>query len=288
VRKLKPAVLTLFYLSIFLFNSCTGLDFKFEPVSFVSPAEILQIKEVQPTEQELQGIVLRIQPPASGQSTAEERLKIYSRLKDSQGMSLDLYQKITMIFKPVPGKNSFVQKTTSVFDKGAGEITEEAEFSPRGEVLKYISGRHESQAGKFQVENLTRNPVYPQEPAKIGDQWTYEEYLKVKLESFWVKELNPTPYEMKSQSTLKGFAELAGRRCAVIETTSVQSKEMTLKVLFKTITADIRTTIQETEYLDYAKEEIVGRVTLTTTDSSFPGTDIQDHGQSQSIYRLLS
>lgn len=263
------------------------MDFKFESVSFVSPAEVLNIKEVEPNAQELQGIVLRLQPPPEGQLKAEENLKIYSRLKDGQGMSLDLHQQITMNFVPVPGKNSFIQRTSSLFDKGAGQITEEAEISPRGEIIQFIAGRHESQAGKFQVESQSRTPVYPQEAVKVGDEWAYDEYLKVKLDSFWVKEKDPTPYELKAKSKLTGFAEVAGRRCAVIQITSNQFKKMTLKVLFKTITAEIRTTLQVTEYFDYARGLVAAKVTQTTSDSSFPGTSIQDHGQSQSLYRLI-
>ncbi len=270
---------------LLVLSGCVGLDLKSGPVSFESPAAVLNLKEVATNAEELNGVTLRLLVPAAKQIQAEEHLKLYSRLRDNHGLSLDLKQKIVTTYHPVAGKDSYIQRTVVTFEKG-GEITEDVEISPRGEIFHFIDGRHESPAGKFQVVNESRTAVYPEAPVKSGDKWNYEEKMDVRLDSFWVKEKNPTPYEVKAESQLTGFAEALGRRCAVIKTVSTESKKETMKILFKTVTADITTTIEETDYLDYAHGILAGKVTQTRSHSVFPDLKIEDDGVSQSIYHL--
>lgn len=275
------------FLAAVIFCGCAALDIKNQEVAFESPETVLNLRPLQPNARELQGITLRLLPPQSGEIHAEERLKLYSQLRGNQGMALDLSQQIKITTQPAAGKDAYVQRTVTTFNKGAGEITDAVEVSPRGEVLRFIEGRHESQAGKFEVLNMTRTPLYPEVPVKIGDKWNYSETMNVRLESFWVKEKNPEPYIMKAESTLTGFAEALGRRCAVIKTVSTQTKKMSLKVLFKAIDADITTNLEETDYLDYQRGLLIAKVTQTRSRSVFQQAKMEDQGISQAIYKVI-
>ena len=279
----RSRLFTLVCLALLFESGCAGLQFKSETVSFDSPAKILQLKEVEPNAEELNGVTLRFLVPESRELHAKERLKVYSRLKDNQGMALDLDQNVLMTFRPVEGKDSYVQRTVATFENG-GEILEEIETSPRGEILKLIEGKHDSPAGKFNMISETRTPMVPQEAVKIGDRWTYDSSMDVRLESFWIKEQNPTPYQVKAESELTGFAEALGHRCAVIKTVSKETKNEVVKVLFKTIDATIETEIIETAYLDYKHGWIVGKVTESKSHTVFQNLKIEDHGISQSIF----
>lgn len=274
------------FLGLLGFCGCAGLVFKNEAVSFDSPAQVLHIEEVQPDEREQKGIVLRLLPPDTNESKAEESLKIYSQLHDNRGLRFDLHESITHTFKRIEGKDSYILRSVTVFSNEGGQITEEAEVSPRGEILRFIEGRHDSKIGKFNVLNESRTPSLPEGPVKTGDKWTFTEKMDARMESAFVKEKDPTPYVVQSESELAGFAVVNGRRCAVVKTKSAQDKKETMKVLWKTLTAAIHADIEETEYLDYAKGEIVGRVTWTRSHSVFADLKMEDNGISQAIYRL--
>lgn len=284
VKALFPRM---FFISLFLLSGCAGLNFKSEPVYFDQPEILLNIKEVDPTPAEAAGINLRLLMPESRESRAEENLKIYSQLHDGQGMSLNLRQKITITYKPVEGKDSYIQRTVTAFEGEAGRIVEEMEITPRGEILNFIEGYHESKAGKFKILNQTRTPIYPENKVKPGDRWSYEGRIDARLDSFWIAEKNPTPYVVAAESRLTGFADLNGRHCAVIKTRTTQTKAGTLKVLFRTVTVNITAEIEETDYVDYAAGLLVGRVTKSSSRSVFPDLKMEDEGVSQAIYKTV-
>jgi hypothetical protein len=282
---LRSAFQTALLCSFVLSAGCASLNFKWEPVAFDSPEAVLDIKPLEPNTAEKDGVLLRLLPQAR-EIQAQDHLKVYSRLKEENGLRLDLRQSIRITHQPVAGKDSFRQRTETVFDGEAGRITEELEISTRGEILRFVEGFHESKVGKFKVVNASRTPMFPEEKVKMGDKWRYQEKMDARLESFLIKEKDPTPYDRQAESELTGFASVDGRRCAVIKTVSTQQKTTTVKVLFKTITAEIKASIEETTYLDYAQGVVAAKVTRTRSHSVFPGTDLEDRGLSQSIYQI--
>jgi hypothetical protein len=243
---------------------------------------------VPPTDEESQGILLRLQMPPSGVIKAKEELEIFSQLRDGQGIHVLLHQNSKIAFSPVAGQDGFLQKTVTTFQGKGGQILEEIEVSPRGEILRLIRGHHQSPAGLFTVVSAARTPVYPEGLVKPGDSWRYEEKMDVRLKSVWVKEKNPTPYLRQVQSVLMGFAEVNGHRCAVIKSLSDAFKTGELKILFKTVILHIQTHIEETEYLDYKRGMVIARITKTTSHSASPSTGLEDHGLSQSLYTVES
>ncbi|MDD5085852.1 MAG: hypothetical protein PHE61_07420, partial [Candidatus Omnitrophica bacterium] len=268
-------------------GGCAYMSSKNEPVSFNDPALVLKITESKPTPEESNGISLRLLVPPKNEIHAEEDLKVYSQLHDGRGLSLNLRQKITVTYKPVAGKDSYIQHTVITFEGEGGKVTEALEISPRGEIVRFIEGHHKSKIGKFRILSESRTPMYPEGPVKIGDKWRYEEKVDARLESFWIKEENPTPYNLQADSQLTGFAQVNGHRCAVIKTTSTQTKTEIMKILLNTVTVDIRSAVEETAYLDYANGILIAKVTQTRSHSLFPSLNMEDDGVSQSIYRVI-
>ncbi len=189
-------------------------------------------------------------------------------------------------YTPAGNKGDFTQEIVHDVDKGGGRIDEKMTVSPNGAVKEFIKGEHRSKLGKFDVTEYKRTPTFPGHPVKVGESWTYEEDLSIKIHSFWVKQKKPSKKKIITQATLKGFTTAAGRRVAVILTESQEKSLEEFSFLFKDIQIDVDSKIEEVIYFDYAAGIIVRRLTNALTNSAVVGTSISDVGKSQMYFYL--
>ncbi|MBI3307504.1 MAG: hypothetical protein HYZ84_06850 [Candidatus Omnitrophica bacterium] len=270
----------------FSFCGCVGLMFQQGPVQFDDPAVRLGIVSREPTPEEAAGITLRFLSPPGGISSAVEKTVMFAQIKNTNGLKVEMIRRQKDHYQPIEGTSHFLLKSETLIENGGGNMLEETEISDRGEIVKFIRGFHKSKIGTFQVEAWSRTPLFPEGPVKAGDTWNYEESLSLHLQSKLVKQKNPTPYVTRATSKLTGFATVKDRPVAVIQTRSSQTKQETIKVLFKTITMNIQATIDETEYFDWKNGVTVAKVTKTSSFSSTPKGEFTDTGESQSIYEM--
>lgn len=280
--KNKNALLLIFFVLV-LIQGCAGLHLTLAPVEFENPFLRLGVKDVAPADAEKSGVLLRLLPPSNGILKSHEEITMFVKIQQGQGARTKFAMNHTDTYQPTPQKDVMKVHSEISFEGEGGHITQELESDTRGRIVRFIRGSHQSKVGKFEIKSWTRTSVFPEQPVKIGDSWNYEESMEVRLSSKWVKEKNPMPNTIKAKSTLKGFAEVKGKRTAVIQTQSQETKHEILKVLFRTIAFTIHTVIQETSYLDYQNGIVAARITTTQseTTSSLPG--LEDFGQSQSI-----
>lgn len=275
----------LLFLVVSFSSSCVSLQIA--EVRFENPSARLGVVPVDPTPQEAAGVQLRILPPPESLIRSREEHTLYARIKNGKGIQMQIVMDRTDRFQPGSRPDSFVVLSDATFQKRKGRLLEEVEMSSRGEILRLIQGLHRSKLGNFKITNWTRTPVFPSKPVQGGEEWSYEEKMEVRIQSRWIQEIDPQPYEMKATSRLEGFAQVRGRRCAVIKTRTFQIKHEHLKALFKELVFDIHTQIEETTYLDYANGVAVGRITETKSFTKGINFPMADTGRSQSIFYIL-
>lgn len=268
---------------ILLWPGCAGLTSRIAPVNFEDPSTRLGVTSVQPNAKEQAGLMLRLLPPAGNRRSSTEETAIYTGVQNGKGSLIKIIQNNTETYRPGSRPDTYRVRTEAAFQGFSGAILEEVEMSQLGEIVKFIQGKHDSKNGKFTITKWARTPMFPEHAVKIGDSWSYQEAMSLKLDSFWVKQTDPAPYEMKATSLFTGFAEVRGRRCAVIETTADQIQTERLKVLFKNITLYIRAKVRETAYLDYQTGEVAARTARVQTYTNSADTKVNDFSLSQTI-----
>ena len=262
---------------------CAHLMFQEAPVHFLDASEKLRVIAEEPTDSEKDGITLRFKPPLPGEEKFREENEIYTSIHKGKGRLLQFQMEHKQIYRPSALGDSFTQRTETVFLGERGEITTELELNDRGEILKFLEGYHQSPIGKFRIIHWTRSPLFPDKKVTRGESWNYEETMEVRLDSFWVKDVESEPFQIKAVSSLEGFALVGDVRCAVIRTLVHEIRKEHLKVLFKHIYLEMDTQIEEILYFDYVKGDVVAKVTRTSSYSESKGL-AADFGQSQSIY----
>ena len=268
---------------ILFMSGCAGLNGRVGKVGFEDPFTRLGIVTVPPNAEEQSGVELRLFPPAGNFKKTVEETTLYTRIHDGQGSEVKLNQTTKEFYRSGSFQDSYVVRTESTFQGYGGNSLEEFEVSRRGEILKLIQGKHDSKDGKFTITSWTRTPMFPMSPAKVGDTWDYEETMSLRLDSFWIKQTETSPYKIKAQCRLAGFAEVKGRRCAVIESVAYQIETQRFKVLFKNITLYIRAKIQETCYWDYKTGTEVARISKTQATTSSADSSVNDQSLSQTL-----
>ncbi|MFC1809839.1 hypothetical protein ACFL3D_07015 [Candidatus Omnitrophota bacterium] len=247
-------------LGIFI-SGCASLTSQTAPVAFEDPHVHLGIQEVEPTAQEDAGIVLRYQYPEKGVRTYEEEMVLFNGISGDTGKKTTLTKTHTDIYLPGTQKDTSLITSETVFLGEKEKIYTTTEVDNRGAILSLHEGRHKTPVGLFTVTEWKRSSVFPQEAVRIGDTWTYEETMALAIKSWFVKDLDNTPLTVRARNTLKGFALLKGRRCAVIETVALENRPYRFKILFLTIAITMATRIDDTLYFDYATGEEIARIT---------------------------
>ncbi len=283
----KAAGVYFFILIPLFLSGCAGLDYRIAHVAFEDPSARLRVVAVEPNAEEQAGVLLRSLAPSGNILKTREDVTTYARIQEQRGMEIRFIQFRTDVYHPGDRADTFLLESNTSFQGQKGSLQEEIEVSRRGEIIRLIRGFHESKAGKFRITSWTRTPVFPESRVKIGDSWSYEETMTMEIDSFWVKQKDPTPYKIEAVSQLTGFAEVNGRRCAIVETEAQQIRTERFKVLFKDITLYTQTTIRETTYLDYQAGLVVGRIVKMQSFTNSPDADLNDQSLSQSVLTLI-
>ena len=276
-----------FALALLIFQcGCVGFRFQQAAVSFDDPAIKLGIRETAPTEEEKQGILLRLAIRDGQTDYYMEETRIFAKIRSGQGFKMDLLAEREDRYKATE-KNSRFRRTSSIkLLNQTGEFFEDIHMGKRGEITRLLKGFHKSKAGKFTVLSWQRTPIFHDRPVKIGDEWKYYEEMNVKVKSPWVKQINPTPYVSNSKSTLEGFALVKDIRCAVIKTEALETKQEHMKILFKDALFTIEAKKLSRTYFDYKNGKVIARVDSTRSRTFNDVLNIDEYGQSQTIVHL--
>jgi hypothetical protein len=267
-----------------MLTGCAGLMLHERDVIFENQYQILGIQEFQPNQTEQAGIILRLNPAPAGLRKAREEDLIYVGIQDKRGKELKLIENQTETFKPGSRTDSYIDSTQTTFEGQSGRLNDELEVTTRGEIVRFIRGDHKSKLGNFRIVAWKRTPALPEGPVKIGDTWSYEETMDVRLDSWLAKEKDPQPYKIKATCALTGFALVKGKRAAVLKIHATQKKHEILKILFKELAMDVNMDIDETDYLDYASGATLAKIARTRSVSSAPDYGYQDEEQGQSVF----
>lgn len=274
----------LIFLACVLLVGCVGLQLRQKNVLFESPVSRLGLQEAEPNAVEKAGVVLRFNPAPSGLRRSQEESVVYAQVKNNRGTEFRLVQNLTEEFRPGSRKDSYLKLGHTTFEGAPGELIEDAELTTRGEIVRFIRGRHDSKMGKFLIVDWKRTPTVPAGPVKIGDTWNYEETMDVRLESWLIKEVDPKPFKIKAACTLTGFAVMKGKRVAVVKIATKLKRLQCLKVLYKQLAMDIKTDVDEIDYIDYAEGVVLAKITRTRSSSDEWLYDIHDKAVGQSVF----
>jgi hypothetical protein len=285
------------FLSLIFFTSvllplygCAGLDFHVADVAFENPLQRLGVVNVEANSEEQKGVLLRLKPPPANILKSREETTLYALIpqKENQGVQVKLTELQTSSYAPGDRPNSCRVRSESLIKKQSGAIIDklidELEVTDRNEIVKLIQGLHDTRSGKFKVTNWTRTPVLPEKPVKIGDTWNFEESMTLMMDP----KAALSEHKFEAKSRLAGFAEVKGRRCAVIETEARQIETERSRVFFKNRILYNRVQVQETAYLDYGTNVRVAAITKIQTDTNSADGKIDIHSIAQSIYYLLA
>lgn len=283
----RPVILASLVSGLVFGAGCAGLEIRKADVIFEDPVVRLGITPVEPTEAEKAGVELKLLAPADGLLRSREENTIYAVIREGKGLQMKLIMDRTDRYLAGSRPDSYEIVSETTLDGQKGNLTEEKEVSQRGEILRFVRGLHDSKIGKFRIMDWQRTPMFPSGPVKIGDTWEYEETMDIRMESRWIKEIDPRPFKIKSSSRLDGFAMIKDVRCAVIKTRTGDTRRQHFKLFFKNMIYDIRTQIEQTEYLDYARGRVVAKSTRTHSQTTGINISMNDEGQSQSIYYAL-
>ena len=279
---MRRAIIFIFS-GMILGSGCAGLSSRMAPVSFEDPLTRLGVVNVPPNTEEQAGLVLRLLPPAGNQQRSTEETTIYSGVQEDRGSLIKLIQHNTETYRSGSRPDTYVVRTQSSFQGLPGSILEELEVTRRGEIVKFILGKHDAKDGKFTITDWTRTSVFPEPRVKIGDRWGYEESMALRINSFWIEQTGESPYKIKATSRLAGFAEVKGRRCAVIETSADQIQTQRFKVLFRSLILYIRAKVQETVYLDYKTGTVIARIAKIQSYTNAVNAAVNDYSISQTV-----
>ncbi len=280
----------LFIMVLLPFYGCAGLDFHITEVAFENPFQRLEVVNVKPDSEEQRGVLLRLKPPPTNILKSREETTMYALIpqKENQGIQVKLNEFRTSFYALGSQPDSYRVRSESVIEKQSGammdKLTDELEVTDRDEIVKLIQGLHDTQSGKFKVTHWTRTPVLPEKPVKIGDTWHYEESMTLLIDPKAV----PSQHKFEAQSKLVGFAEVKGRRCAVIETNAKQIETQRSKIFFKNKILYHRAQVQETAYLDYRTHARAAAITKIQTDTNSADGKVDIHSMAQSVYYLLA
>ncbi len=281
---MKPHKLALIlFLFLAIGQGCAGLDFALQPVQFDDPLLKLGITKSDPTPEELAGIELKFFPSETGVLHSNGTLDLFMQIKDGKGQHARMLLSETETYKSGTRPNSYVVKTETNFIRPEGLIVEEAEVTERGEMVRFMKGEHNSKLGHFSITDWKRTSEFPDKPVKPKESWRYSEEMSMKLNSRFIKDLNPKPYQINATSVLTGFAVVKDTRLAVITTRILKSGQEHYKILFQELILDEQENTEEVTYLDYKKGKVVAQVTDTQTFTSGVNVPFADESRARLV-----
>ncbi len=168
----------------------------------------------------------------------------------------------------------------------ANEISTHMEISAQGDLTRFVEGEYASSVGKMTLRDWQRTALFPEDSVVIGDTWFYSESVAVDFDSWFIKEIDPSPYTVKARSELEGFSECLGRRCAVINTTTVKKESHHFKVFFVDIAFDTKTAIEEKMFFDYQAGTLVAQIVAIDARTTSDNPKLFNLSKGQTIVNL--
>ena len=268
-----------------LLAGCASLNTEPQTIAFTNVPDILHYKNLEPNSFEKEGINLRWYQQNKVLEYLDQ-LQIYTRITAGKGVAVNVDKTRKVIFSPGTAIDNFLISTETKSKDLTETSSEQLMMNNRGEILKFITGEFQSRKGLIKILSWTRTPIFPEKPVKIEQSWFYIETMKIKLESFWLTRKVEGPDKIKVHCKLVGFAELKGRRCAVIETRAVNTKNENYTALFKTMKLNIKTHLSEKIFFDYKRGLEIGRISKTDSFTISEDLSFSDVSKSQSISLL--
>lgn len=268
-------------------SGCVSLPLTHERVVFDDPWMMLGIRDVEPTEQEQAGVLLRMNMPENRAYTYEERARIFGMIQDKKGVKFDVQGMRVDTYSEGSSNDTYVLESRTKMKGGQGRLFSTLERTDRGAIVAFIKGMHYMGMGKLRLQDWTRTPIFPEGSVRIGDVWEYTERMDARIQSWFVKDIAPEPYVITATSKLTGFATVDGVRCAVVETTATERKHQILKVLFKRVECLIDAEIRERKYVDYMSGCVVAKITDTKSRTQGVNMPLSDRGESRMIVSLV-
>ncbi|MEM4247977.1 MAG: hypothetical protein QXH80_01810 [Candidatus Nanoarchaeia archaeon] len=257
---------------------------KFEEVRFEEPTKFLDIKNSEPTPQEALGITLRFSKPKNGKLEYIEKTQIFVQIEKKEGLPISFATRNEQIFEDgKTGDSWLLRNITTVEDSPEQKSDTEIEMNSRGEILRFIRGEHMTKDGKLIIQDWKREAIFPDFPVKAGDKWKYKESIDTKLHSFWIKRENESPDSVEVACTLEGFADVNGKRCAIISSRIKSVKEEKISAIFKKIQLRVTSFGTEKMYFDYKEGCMIGKIVETKHFTISAKGDFSDYTESQTI-----
>ncbi len=268
----------------FLVTGCAGMELVKKEVEFKDHRQVLNLKDAEALPSEKEGILLRFNIPDSGKSSYTRTGTVFFQVEGGEGMSFRYEENGKIFYRPGKEKDSILVSARGSIESDGGTIAREYEMGKRGNIIRLVSGRHNTSKAKFEVTEWNRTHIFPEVPVTPGDSWTYWEKMEIDVESSLFSRRNTVPERLNAKSTLAGFAVLGGKRCAVIETSVFQKSTESVATLFCSKNFSMSTNLRDITYFDYKDGRIIGQVTWTSTTTMDENNSIVDFSQSQSIF----
>lgn len=272
----------IFCIVLLMFSGCASLQQEPKKVVFFPVSELLRFEKIEPELYEKEGLKLRIYQQ-NKVLKYNDRLQIFTQITGQKGTELNLNNTRKVIFAPGTENDNFYMSTETDSKDLSEKSNEKLLMNNRGEIVEFVRGELLSRKGHIKILSWSRTPIFPEKAVNVGDSWTYDETIQIKLESFWITRKVEGPDKITVKCKLTGFAEIRGHRCAVIETRIVNSKNETYTALFKTMTLNIKTHISEQIFFDYKRGLELGRISKTDSFTTSEDMQFSDVTKSQSV-----
>lgn len=260
------------------------------PVQWVNPYEKLGVVPDDPIPEEEGGIALRIDPPIGRSERWRKEVLTYSFVQNGKGLMDYAAHDQLISYEPGTQPGTFIKTTREFYPhtNPPGESVEVVEQDELGEVLQLIEAYMNMPGGQSRIVNYYRTNFFPESPAMQGDLWEYEGHFEMLVPDM-TKDytIERSPFEFKAVSTLAGFAEIGGVRCAVIQTEKAQRQREIHRRGKEQIILDNDSTITEWEFWDYAAGALVARHSIGDfkTRNAEDGKEVLKHSQTF-VYRI--
>ncbi len=280
-NRAAPSAFAAICLAVF-FSACAGIKTERREVFFADPGTALAYKALDPDELESEGIKLRVYQQDK-LLDFDDTLTVFTRVQDGKGDAVELNKKRTVIYSPGRSIDDFLVTTETTCGQLSEKSAEQVIMSNRGELLEFIRGEYKSRKGGIKILSWEREPVFPEEPVKVGDEWSYNEKIQLELKSFWITRNVEGPESIKVNCKLAGFVEYNGRRCALIITRAVDNRDESYTAMFKTMKLNIRSIVSQALLLDYKRGIFPASITDTKSFSSSDDQTFFDESASRAV-----
>lgn len=276
IKKLNWIILLL------IVGGCASINNERKPVTFSDSNAFFRYKKIKPDDFENDGLKLRLYQQNRVLHYIDQ-LDIFTQIVGKEGIPIKVKKKRKIIFAPGTSLDNFYITTETISEDLSIKSNDKLLMSNRGEILKFVTGEYISDKGKIEIIVWSRTPIFPEQKVNVGDKWSYVEEVKAKLNSFWISRDIEGPEKIIINCKLTGFAEVKGRRCAIIETYALNTKSESYTAMFKTMKLKIKTHLKEKIFFDYKRGLEMARIIKTNSFTTSEDNNFSDISQSQTV-----